>query len=94
MELVDSDSEPEWEKMQINKAMSGQQVARKLNILSGSLLMRNPPQMVNASKEAMWGSGMGMMMPSAPLPPSISGQEMGRVEIQRGEERGPIFPYR
>ena len=33
MEVVDSDSEPEWEKMQINKAMSGQQVARKLNIL-------------------------------------------------------------
>ena len=27
MEVVDSDSEPEWEKMQIQKAMSGQQVA-------------------------------------------------------------------
>ena len=54
--------------------------------------MRNPPQMVNASKEAMWGSGMGMMIPSAPLPPSISGQEMGRVEIQRGEERGLARP--
>jgi len=75
MEVVDSDSEPEWEKMQINKAMSGQ-------------------QMVNASKEAMWGSGMGMMMPSAPLPPSISGQEMGRVEIQRGEERGLARPVK
>ena len=58
----------------------------------GSLIMRNPPQMVNASKEAMWGSGMGMMIPSAPLPPSISGQEMGRVEIQRGEERGLARP--
>ena len=94
MEVVDSDSEPEWEKMQINKAMSGQQVARKLNNLYGSLIMRNPPQMVNASKEAMWGSGMGMMMPSAPLPPSISGQEMGRVEIQRGEERGLARPVK
>ena len=94
MEVVDSDSEPEWEKMQINKAMSGQQVARKLNILSGSSIMHSPPQMVNASKEAMWGSGMGMMMPSAPLPPSISGQEMGRVEIQRGEERGLARPVK
>ena len=94
MEVVDSDSEPEWEKMQINKAMSGQQVARKLNNLYGSLIMRNPPQMVNASKEAMWGSGMGMMIPSAPLPPSISGQEMGRVEIQRGEERGLARPVK
>ena len=43
MEVVDSDSEPEWEKMQINKAMSGQQVARKLNILSGSSIMHSPP---------------------------------------------------
>ena len=42
---------------------------------------------MNASKEAMWGTEMGMM-PSAPLTPSISGQEMGSVEIIRGEERG------
>merc|ERR1719295_2483708 len=35
-----------------------------------------------------------MMMPSAPLPPSISGQEMGRVEIQRGEERGLARPVK
>ena len=38
---------------------------------------------MNASKEAMWGTEMGMM-PSAPLTPSISGQEMGSVEIIRG----------
>ena len=46
---------------------------------------------MNASKEAMWGTEMGMM-PSAPLPPSISGQGMGRVEIIRGEERGLAWP--
>jgi len=75
MEVVDSDSEPEWEKMQIQKAMSGQ-------------------QLMNASKEAMWGSTEMGMMPSAPLPPSISGQEMGRVEILRGEERGLARPVK
>ena len=37
---------------------------------------------------------MGMMMPSAPLPPSISGQEMGRVEILRAEERGLARPVK
>ena len=42
MEVVDSDSEPEWEKMQINKAMSGQQVARKLNNLYGSNAQSSP----------------------------------------------------
>ena len=51
--------------------------------------------MMNASKDAMWGSTeMGMMMPSAPLPPSISGQELGRVEILRGEERGLARPVK
>ena len=40
-------------------------------------------QLMNASKEAMWGTEIGMM-PSAPLTPSISGQEMGSVEIIRG----------
>ena len=46
---------------------------------------------MNASKEAMWGTEMGMM-PSAPLTPSISGQEMGSVEIIRGQERGLAWP--
>ena len=48
---------------------------------------------MNASKDAVWGTQMGMM-PSAPLPPSISGQEMGRVEITRGEERGLARPVK
>ena len=48
---------------------------------------------MNASKEAMWGTEMGMM-PSAPLPPSISGQEMGSMEIIRGEERGLARPVK
>ena len=48
---------------------------------------------MNASEEAMWGTEMGMM-PSAPLPPSISGQGMGRVEIIRGEERGLARPVK
>ena len=50
--------------------------------------------MMNASKEAMWGSTEMGMVPSAPLPPSISGQEMGRVEILRGEERGLARPVK